>query len=219
MKKIVDYLVCIIVAGLVFAAVFISCNRYDQKGTSRDFDTVNVGTTANDGTGDPLRTAFLKLNAFIRHANTIGWDNVTAQDILNMRHIVDSLNIHVDVNDTASMLLHYALLSEIGAAANVDLDSITVSGLYSYLFDGADTSTAYVPLDMRDDAATIFPTIQSEGGDTASYPVPDKIGDIYVDVASGKIYMSVASSRGGWRILNYILPPFFIISYKRRRRK
>ncbi len=193
--------------GLAFAVgvtliVLSHIEQRQQISALRDFDTVFTGTTANDGTGMPIRTAFGVLNAFVRHANTIGWDNVTAQDILNMRHIVDSLNIHLDINDTASMLLHYALLSEIGAAANVDLDSITVSGLYSYLFDGADTSTAYTPLDMRDDAATLFPTIQSEGGDTASYPVPDKIGDIYVNVATGKVYISVTSSRGGWRILN-----------------
>jgi len=169
MKKIITFLMC---AGIL-AMLLSSCNRKIYNGGARDFDTVNIGTTANDGTGDPIRTGFRKLNIFINHANTIGWDNLTAQDILNLRH-----------------------------AANIDLDSITVSGIYSYLFDGADTSTAYVPLDMRDDAATLFPTIQSEGGDTASYPVPDKIGDIYVNVATGKVYISVTSSRGGWRILN-----------------
>ena len=25
-------------------------------------DTINIGTAANDGTGDPLRTAFTKIN-------------------------------------------------------------------------------------------------------------------------------------------------------------
>lgn len=184
---------------------------------SRDFDTVFTGTTANDGTGMPIRTAFGVLNAFVRHANTIGWDNVTAQDILNMRHIVDSLNIHLDINDTASMLLHYALLSEIGAAANVDLDSITVSGLYSYLFDGADTSTAYVPLDMRDDAATLFPEIHAFAGDTSNYATPDKIGDLFIDTSTSKVYVSVSTSRGGWVILNMILPLLLIV--RRRRRK
>lgn len=186
---------------------------------SRDFDTVFTGTTANDGTGIPIRTAFGVLNAFIRHANTIGWDNVTAQDILNMRHIVDSLNIHLDINDTAAMLNHYALLSEIGAAANVDLDSITINGAYALLFDGADTSAAYVPHDLRDDAATLFPTIQSAAGDTSNYTIPDKIGDLYIDTSAGKVYVSVAATRGGWRILNYILPLFIVWNVKRRRRK
>ena len=27
------------------------------------FQPINVGTVANDGTGDPLRTAFIKVNA------------------------------------------------------------------------------------------------------------------------------------------------------------
>ena len=72
---------------------------------------------------------------------------------------------------------------------------------------------------MRDDAATLFPTIQSAAGDTSNYTVPDKIGDLYINTSAGKVYVSVAAARGGWRILNYILPLFFIISYRRRRRK
>ncbi len=202
MKKIINYLMCGLVAILVFGAVFITCERKEQKGTTRDLDTVNIGTTANDGTGDPIRTGFRKLNIFINHANTIGWDNLSAQDVLNLQHLVDSLNIHLDINDTASMLLHYALLSEIGAAANIDLDSIIINGAYALLFDGADTSAAYVPHDLRDDAATLFPTIQSAAGDTSNYTIPDKIGDLFVNTATGQIYVSVTSSRGGWRILN-----------------
>lgn len=219
MKKIIDYLVCGLVAGVVFAAVFLSCERHEQKLATRDFDTVNIGTTANDGTGDPIRTGFRKLNIFINHANTIGWDNLTAQDILNLRHLVDSLNIHLDINDTATMLNPYALLSEIGSVANIDPDSIVVSGLNVHFFEAADTLYNPPPYDMRDDAATLFPTIQSAAGDTSNYTVPDKIGDLYIDTSAGKVYVSVAAARGGWRILNYILPLFFIVSYRRRRRK
>jgi hypothetical protein len=39
--------------------------------------TINLGTIANDGTGDPLRTAFLKINAnFTDVYNQIGGLNV-----------------------------------------------------------------------------------------------------------------------------------------------
>jgi len=187
MKKIITFLMC---AGIL-AMLLSSCNRKIYNGGARDFDTVNIGTTANDGTGDPIRTGFRKLNIFINHANTIGWDNLTAQDILNLRH-----------------------------AANIDLDSIKVSGIYSYLFDGADTSTAYVPLDMRDDAATLFTQPISFAGDTSLYPVPDKVGDLYINSVTGIAYLSVYAVRGGWRrITNLMLPVLFVIGFRRRRRK
>ena len=39
--------------------------------------TVNIGTSANDGTGDPLRTAFDKTNDnFIELYNALGGDDV-----------------------------------------------------------------------------------------------------------------------------------------------
>jgi hypothetical protein len=109
MKKIITFLMC---AGILII-ILSSCNRKIYSGTSRDFDTVNVGTTANDGTGDPIRTAFLKLNVFVKHANTIGWDNLSAADINFLLHLGDSLNIHLDVNDTTSMLGNYARNGEV----------------------------------------------------------------------------------------------------------
>ena len=39
-------------------------------------DTVNVGSSANDGTGDPLRTAFLKLNANDLYLDSMKMDTV-----------------------------------------------------------------------------------------------------------------------------------------------
>lgn len=50
-------------------------------------DTVNTGTGANTGTGDPLRTAFEKLNDAVNLMNTIELHNVTSpiQTQLNAR--------------------------------------------------------------------------------------------------------------------------------------
>ena len=98
-------------------------------------------------------------------------------------------------------------------------DQAAVDGTNVHFLEGADTLYNPPPYDMRDDAATLFPTIQSAAGDTSNYTVPDKIGDLYIDTSAGKVYVSVTSSRGGWRILNYILPLFFIVSFKRRKRK
>lgn len=36
-------------------------------------DTIGIGSTANDGTGDPLRTAFGKINDLINAAKAAGW--------------------------------------------------------------------------------------------------------------------------------------------------
>ena len=51
------------------------------------FDTVNTGTGANTGTGDPIRTAFDKLNEVVNVANDVELYNVTSpvQTQLNAR--------------------------------------------------------------------------------------------------------------------------------------
>lgn len=43
---------------------------------------------------------------------------------------------------------------------------------------------------------------------------PRKIGDIYVDTSSGKVYISKTASRGGWLILNYIFLPLIFLRRK-----
>ncbi len=48
---------------LILVLVFIGCQKRIVPYKSRDITPVNVGTAANDGTGDPLRTAMQKLNA------------------------------------------------------------------------------------------------------------------------------------------------------------
>jgi hypothetical protein len=90
---------------------------------SRAIDTVNVGTTPNDGTGDPLRTAFIKLNAALYMLDSLGVDAMTADDFTNLANLLDSLNIHVDINDTAAMLTHYAQLTEVYAAINDTIEA------------------------------------------------------------------------------------------------
>ena len=52
-------------------------------------------------------------------------------------------------------------------------------------------------------------------GDTSNYPVPDKIGNLFIDTSASKVYVSVSTSRGGWVILNIL----FAVFYVRRRRK
>lgn len=195
--KIKTWLIGLAVAAGVMLAMVSCHDRQEQKQSLRDFDTIYTGTGPNTGTGLNLLQQAQLLNDMILFLNSIGLDDLTAQDVLNLRHLIDSLNIHLDVNDTATMLSPYALLSEIGAAANIAADSITYLANFFYLWNGADTVATYVPVADRDDATTLFPTIQSAAGDTSNYTVPDKIGDIYLDTSAGKVYVSVAAVRGG----------------------
>ena len=61
MKKLISLLI-----------VFISLTSFGQS-----LDTVNVGATANSGTGDLLRNAFLKINRTIKYVNTNSLIGVT----------------------------------------------------------------------------------------------------------------------------------------------
>ena len=69
--------------------------------------TVNIGTTANDGTGDPLRTAFTKLNQNFDEVygnnfvttNLIANDAVTADKIALFDDALAATNTHVLVAD------------------------------------------------------------------------------------------------------------------------
>jgi parallel beta-helix repeat protein len=69
MKKI---LLLMMIAALVF-----SCKTKQPLTSTRALETVDVGTAANDGTGDPLRTAFQKINTAIGVMNDVSLDQAT----------------------------------------------------------------------------------------------------------------------------------------------
>lgn len=89
---------------LLFGLILISCQDKIVPGKSRSVTVsltdINIGTTANDGTGDPLRTAFGKVNA----NNTI-IENAfaTVPTVTEMRdNISDSIRTLIDNADVAS---------------------------------------------------------------------------------------------------------------------
>ena len=96
---------------LTFVLVMMSISHVQQgrriEILTRDFDTINTGTGPNTGTGMTLLQQAQLLNDIIIELNTLGIDDLTAQDVLNLRHLIDSLNIHLDLNDTTAMLLPY----------------------------------------------------------------------------------------------------------------
>lgn len=188
--------------------ILSSCDRKIYTSGSRAYDTVNVGTTANDGTGMPIRSAYILLNS--------NWKKLDAADIDMIRlsgH--DSLII----TTTAATNVTLPTSGTLRSSTTYQVDNLTVSGTTVYGLKSGDSTLFYTPVSLRDDASTIFPTIQSAAGDTSNYATPDKIGDLYIDTSAGKVYVSVATARGGWRILNYLLPLFVMWNVKRRKRK
>jgi hypothetical protein len=90
-----------IIIGLFLSLLlFNSCATHGKR--LKSIPLVNVGTSANTGTGDPLRTAFIKINEALTELNRIGIDNVNAtSDELNILHGLD-LNL-VYIGDIAIM--------------------------------------------------------------------------------------------------------------------
>lgn len=104
-----------------------------------------------------------------------------------------------------------------GTAAGFKVDSLTNLSGEAAAYAGGEALPPHIPDAYTDDPYDLFPEIHAFAGDTSNYPVPDKIGDLFVNTATSKVYVSVSTSRGGWVILNIILPLFIFV--RRRRRK
>ena len=88
-EKIMAILCLLIVAGVFVVGVIWQKRVIEQRSAtlSRAIDTVNVGTTPNDGTGDPLRTAFLKLNRLIVMADSLDLELLTNDEMQSLKDI------------------------------------------------------------------------------------------------------------------------------------
>ena len=68
---------------------------------------MNIGTTANDGTGDPLRTAFAKINDVIIMLDSLDMELLTSaemQALKDMEDLTDAVLFHVgDTTVTAAV--------------------------------------------------------------------------------------------------------------------
>jgi hypothetical protein len=93
---------------------------------SAQLDTVNIGTSANSGDGDPLRTAFAKVNDAILLLNAVSYDSAYT-NITDVRdEIADSLNAYrasaENLSDFVPLLTDTYLITY-GAGAGLDADS------------------------------------------------------------------------------------------------
>jgi hypothetical protein len=62
---------------------------------------------------------------------------------------------------------------------------------------------------------TFYPVIITNAGDTTGFK-PTKAGNIFINTTGSKIYISQSDLRGGWVLLNFLLP--FLILRKRKRK-
>ena len=105
-----DYLFFGAIAALVFLAVLLLSDRAKSRedmSFSRALDTVNIGTTPNDGTGDPLRTAFAKVNDVIILRDSLDMELLTndeMQALKDLEDLTDAVLFHVgDTTVTAAV--------------------------------------------------------------------------------------------------------------------
>jgi len=91
----------------------------------------------------------------------------------------------------------HALTSNVTVTAtDVNLGNVTNESkttMFSTIPAGSQINASAVPT---------IPIIYSGAGDTSLYPVPGKIGNIYINTSGSKVYVSKSAVRGGWLILN-----------------
>jgi hypothetical protein len=96
-----DYLLFGAIAALTFILVVLLTDKIKSRedmSFSRALDTVNIGTTANDGTGDPLRTAFIKINDVIIMLDSLDMELLTndeMQALKDLEDLTDAVLFHV----------------------------------------------------------------------------------------------------------------------------
>lgn len=110
MEKTKNYLLFGALAALTFICVVLLTERVKSREDmtfSRAIDTVNIGTTPNDGTGDPLRTAFAKINDVIIMLDSLDVDSLTNDQVRGLsesEYSADVVLFHVgDTTVTAEL--------------------------------------------------------------------------------------------------------------------
>lgn len=117
--------------------------------STHSFTAVNVGTSANDGTGDDLRTAFIKLNDNFQWIGNTGFSagNITATGVTatslsvtngltnagaqietGYQQVKPTGNTAVTINSNVNRLLLHPTGSIISFGANVTLPNTQVDG-------------------------------------------------------------------------------------------
>lgn len=92
--------------------------------STQTFTTINVGTTANDGTGDDLRTAFIKVNDNFQYMGNTGF-NAANINITGGADIAGTLSTSGALVNTGYQ--KYSPTANIRVTANVDVSRIILT--------------------------------------------------------------------------------------------
>jgi hypothetical protein len=167
---------------------------------SAQLSTIGVGASANDGTGDPLRTAFQKTNLAITQVNAL---KVTSDSIVTaLADTIAGSTLYPSLNDTiplftfgvgAGLTADTALFNNgvlIGSFYNEGSDTLIVTQLMGVMKEGTGTETIKVAVNWHttflsasaDSLNTIaaMPTITSlttgtEDTSFKSYKIPPNV--------------------------------------------
>ena len=125
---------------LLFLLVIITaCQRnivpVKSRAVSLSLTDVNIGTTANDGTGDPLRTAFQKVNA-----NNALIENAfaTVPTVTEMRDAIADTNQH-----NKEQAIPISTLAFMQADSNSYGGAMTYNGVVNYVAANGGTGGGY----------------------------------------------------------------------------
>lgn len=120
----------ILMGVLLIAIVVVQVDtwriRHEIKSYDRAMDTVNIGTTPNDGTGDPLRTAFIKINN--NFDELYSWGDHKRAGYATPQDISDTIATYLD-NATLGVALADSNIYDGGYATRTFVESLIGSGV------------------------------------------------------------------------------------------
>lgn len=160
---------------IVIASIFLTLSLYSQETLKRDLIIQKT-------------TPQLHLNGF---GSVINFYNNDVR-IVHSTDQIDILGGRLKVSNNI----------RIGSQSLFDINRITLSNnKYAVISAGNDTVSPYISSDDLVNGDSVYPNILF--GSSAPSSVPNKIGNIYVNTSSKKVYISTGtSSAGDWTELN-----------------
>lgn len=188
-------------AVLFFAVIILFTEQGKQKDVgSRAIDTVNVGSAANDGTGDPLRTAFIKLNAALYMLDSLGVDELDATDVSYIKETTSAIQTQLNAKVTNPMTTAGDLI--IGGTSGTPARlAAGITGVEEYSAEnyGA-TGTGNIVLSIG--AALTDPVLTVPQVAASDTTVTAVVGKIVFKTSDGHFYGCVATSGKKWKQLD-----------------
>ena len=112
--------------------------------STQTFITINVGTTANDGTGDDLRTAFIKVNDNFQYMGNTGF-NAANVNVTGSANIAGTLSTSGALVNTGYQ--KYSPTANIAVTANVDVSRVILTPTGTVVSFGANVTLPNISTD------------------------------------------------------------------------